>query len=253
MIGPLQPDPGEDFWVEPAGRQAIAEGAFPFRGLLQVKATAKAEDSTFSDDIPVKQIVRWASQPLPVFLVGVRTPPPPAFYAKSIDQIVAEDLKGQDPTTLRTQTARVWLPLVTDLAAMLTEAIHEHHRSLQLVLEGVSETDIEQHYFEVLERKRPERWEKVPIASWRVLWKSAPRPQQFAAMLTELARRAQPRVRVPQTPAGLRDLPRLPLALRRPAQSRRGQGGLGRPDAAPGRPHQGDPWGRGRFQCPPRP
>lgn len=189
LIGPLQPDPGEDFWVEESGRRAITEGSFPLRALLQVKATPQPDEVSFIDDIPLKQIVRWAAQPLPVFLVGVRTTPPHAFYAKAIDDVVAEDLQGKDPTTIHSKTVRVKLPPTADLAALLTKAIDDHHRSMRLVLDGLSETEIEQHYFEVLEKKKPV-WGLLPAASWRVLWKSAPRPQHFAAMLTELARRA---------------------------------------------------------------
>jgi hypothetical protein len=192
LIGPLLPDPGEDFWIEQEGRRAIAEGSFPSRALLQVKATSSVDGATFVDDIPLKQIVRWASQPLPVFIVGVTTTPPSAFYAKSIDDIVTDDLKGRDPTTLTAKTVRVRLPLVADLSTLLAKTVQEHHRSMRLVLDGLSETEIEQHYFEVLEKKNPEGWERVPIAGWRVLWKSEPRPQHFAAMLTELARRAGP-------------------------------------------------------------
>lgn len=189
LIGPLQPDPGEDFWVGESGRRAISEGCFPLRALLQVKGTPRPDGAVFIDDIPLKQIVRWASQPLPVFLVGVRTTSPHAFYAKAIDDVVADDLQGKDPTTLESKTVRVKLPPVADLAALLSEAIEDHHRSMRLVLDGLSETEIEQHYFEILEKKKPV-WGLLPAASWRVLWKSAPRPQHFAAMLTELARRA---------------------------------------------------------------
>jgi hypothetical protein len=154
-----------------------------------VKGTPRPDGAAFIDDIPLKQIVRWASQPLPVFLVGVRTTSPHAFYAKAIDDVVAEDLQGKDPTTLESKTVRVNIPPVADLAALLTEGIEDHHRSMRLVLDGLSETEIEQHYFEILEKKKPV-WGLLPAASWRVLWKSAPRPQHFAAMLTELARRA---------------------------------------------------------------
>jgi hypothetical protein len=189
LIGPLQPDAGEDFWIEESGRRSITEGAFPLRALLQVKSSPQPDEASFIDDIPLKQIVRWAAQPLPVFLVGVRTTPPYAFYAKAIDDVVADDLQGKDATTLDSKTARVKLPLVADLAAFLSNAIEDHHRSMRLVLDGLSETEIEQHYFEILEKKGP-AWGLLPAASWRVLWKSAPRPQHFAAMLTELARRA---------------------------------------------------------------
>ena len=191
LVGPLQPDPGEDFWVECQGRRAIAEGSFPLRALLQVKSSATVQSATFTDDLPLTHIKRWAAQPLPVFLIGVTTAQPSAFYAKSVDDILAHDLQGQDPTTLTTKTVRVKLPSVADLSALLTDAIHEHHRSMQLVLKDLSETEIEQHYFEVLKKKKPETWERVPIASWTVLWKSPPRPQHFAAMLTELTRRAK--------------------------------------------------------------
>jgi hypothetical protein len=190
LIGPLQPDPGEDFWVEESGRRAVSEGRFPLRALLQVKGTPRPDEAVFVDDIPRKQIVRWASQPLPVFLVGVRTSAPHAFYAKAIDDVVADDLQGKDPTALESKTVRVKLPPVADLAACLSKAIEDHHRSMRLVLDGLSETEIEQHYFEVLDKRKPS-WRLLPAASWRVLWKSSPRPQHFAAMLTELARRAE--------------------------------------------------------------
>jgi hypothetical protein len=189
LIGPLAPDPGEDFWVELKGRRAIAEGTFPLRALLQVKGSRALEGETFVDDVPVRQIIRWASQPLPVVMVGVMTTGAPTFHAKSIDAIVAQDLEGRDPTTLNGKTVRVHLPRVADLAALLTDVIEEHHRSMRLILDGVPETDIEQHYFEMLEKKKP-GWERIPLASWKVLWKSAPRPPHFAAMLTDLARRA---------------------------------------------------------------
>ncbi len=107
LIGPLQPDPGEDFWVEEGGRRAISEGCFALRALLQVKGTPRPDGAVFIDDIPLKQIVRWASQPLPVFLVGVRTTAPNAFYAKLIDDVVADDLHGKDPTTLESNTVRL--------------------------------------------------------------------------------------------------------------------------------------------------
>lgn len=191
LIGPLQPDPGEDFWVEQDGRRSITEGSFPLRALLQVKAASRVDDAFFTDDLLLKQIVRWASQPLPVFLVGVTTTPPPRFYAKSIDDIVAQELQGRDPTTVEAKTVRVKLPLVADLSAVLGDAIQEHSRSIRLVIEGLSETEIEQGYFEVVEKKKPALCERVPIATWRVLWKSAARPQHFAAMLTELVRRAR--------------------------------------------------------------
>lgn len=203
LIGPLQPDPGEDFWVEHQGRRAISEGSFPLRALLQVKGTAKGEGAVFVDDLPIKQIVRWAAQPLPVFLVGVTTEPPATFYAKPVDAIVAEDLQGRDPTTMTGKTVRVRLPLATDLGALLADAILEHHRSMRMVLDGLSETDIEQHYFEVLERKKPEAWARASIASWKVLWKSAPRPQHFGAMLTELVRRVKTEYEGPPRPAAV--------------------------------------------------
>src|SRR5262245_34344203 len=123
LVGTIAPDPGEDFWVEWQGRRAIAEGTFPLRALVQAKGKPSVEGHVFIDDLPVKQIVRWASQTLPVFIVGVATSSPPRFYAKSIDDVIEQDLESRDPTTLTTKTVRVRLPLVADLAALLSTAI----------------------------------------------------------------------------------------------------------------------------------
>lgn len=189
VTGRLDPDLGEDLWVEIDGRRASADGAFPYRALLQVKGAGEISSGTFTYDLSVKHIRRWTAQILPLFVVGVDLAGD-RFFAKSIDEIVSGDLRGKDPMQLSGATVRVHLPAAQDLPSQLRTAIEEHYRSSQLVLAGLDRDLIEQDYFEVLERKAPEPGLRVPIASWKVIWKSPRRAQHFAAMLTELARLA---------------------------------------------------------------
>ncbi len=188
MVGGLAPDPGEDLWAEVDGRRAAATGDFPLRALFQVKATAGADE--FVLDVEIDHLKRWAAQPLPVFVVGVRVPTNQLFI-KSVDQIIASDLAGKNLFDLQNKTTRVRLDPTPDLALTVRNAIEHHYESLQLDLSEVTEDEIKAHYFEVLERRQPEPFDLVPTIGWFVLWKSAPRPQHFAAMVSELARRAR--------------------------------------------------------------
>jgi hypothetical protein len=188
--GRFDPDLGEDLWAEADGRRASAEGSFPYRALFQAKGSRNVPGDTFPYDIQTKHVRRWAAQPLPVFVVGVDLAGESRFFAKSIDQILVDDLGGKDPTQLTGTTVRVHLPRVPDLGAHLLPAIEEHYRSSQLMLAGLDQHIIEQDHFEILSRKGPEAFDRVPIAGWRVMWKSPRRPQYLAAMLTELARLA---------------------------------------------------------------
>jgi len=191
VCGGFDPDLGEDLWIEAQGYEAAAQGSFPLRALVQVKSSEKSDATTFPYDLETKHIRRWAAQPQPVFVIGVALGEPPRFYAKYIDTILTEDLGGQDPMRVTAQTTRVHLPLVPDLPGYLKHEITAHYRASQLILERIPEETIEHEYFEMLDRKAPEAWAKIPIASWTVYWKSPRRPQHLAAVLTELARRAQ--------------------------------------------------------------
>jgi hypothetical protein len=184
LVGRLTPDPGEDLWAELDGRRSIAEGHFPLRALIQVRATAD-DTAELVLDVDIDQIKRWAAQPLPVFLVGVSTPTEKLF-TKSIDNIVSDDLGGKDPFEMKTKTARVRLHSPEDLGLTLRAAMHQHYASSQLTLEDVPDSEIKNHYFEVLTRRNPESGVSIPTAIWAILWKSPPRPQHFAAMVTEL-------------------------------------------------------------------
>src|SRR5439155_6190091 len=79
----------------------------------------------------------------------------------------------------------------SDFASEVRRAIERHYEPLQLNLAQVADDEITAHYFEVLQTRHPEGWEIVPTVGWFVLWKSAPRPQHFAAMIAELVRRAR--------------------------------------------------------------
>lgn len=186
LVGSLTPDPGEDLWVEVDGRKNIAAGAFPLRALLQVKATADAIGECVLD-LDVDDLRRWAAQPLPVFVVGVSTPNE-AYFVKSIDDIVSDDLQGKNVFEVRTKTARVRIKPTDDVAATIRRSIEAHYQSLKLTLAGVSEDDQKAHYFEVLSRRGPEPFGLVPTVGWFILWKSLARPQHFAAMISELIR-----------------------------------------------------------------
>jgi hypothetical protein len=186
LVGSLTPDPGEDLWVEVDGRKNIAEGAFPLRALLQVKATAEAIGECLLD-LDVDDLRRWAAQPLPVFVVGVSTFNE-AYFVKSIDDIISEDLQGKNVFELRTKTARVRINPTNDVASTIQRTIEIHYQSLKLTLAGVSEDDRKAHYFEVLSHRDPEPIGLVPTVGWFILWKSPARPQHFAAMISELIR-----------------------------------------------------------------
>jgi hypothetical protein len=186
LVGTLTPDPGEDLWVEVDGRKNIGEGAFPLRALLQVKATAEAIGECVLD-LDVDDLRRWAAQPLPVFVVGVSTPNE-AYFVKSIDEIVSEDLQGKNVFDLRTKTARVRINPTNDVASTIRGTVETHYRSLKLTLAGVSEDDRNAHYFEVLSQRDPEPIDLVPAVGWFILWKSPARPQHSAAIVSELFR-----------------------------------------------------------------
>jgi hypothetical protein len=64
-------------------------------------------------------------------------------------------------------------------------AIEKHYAPSRLALSDLSDAEIASHYFEVLSQRDPTDAISIPTAVWDVLWKSAPRPQHFAAMVTD--------------------------------------------------------------------
>jgi hypothetical protein len=188
LVGRLDPDPGEDLWAELDGRQAAATGSFPQRALFQVKATSKPIDELVLD-LKVDHLKRWAAQPVPVYIVGVETQAP-RFFIKSVDEIIADDLDGKNVFDLNFATIRVRLPATAELGRSVRENIESHYRALRLNLAELPDVEVKSRFFEVLSTRTPEVFDRIPIATWFVLWKSAPRPQHFGAMLAELTRRA---------------------------------------------------------------
>jgi hypothetical protein len=189
LVGGISPDAGEDLWAEVDGRRAVATGDFPLRALFQVKATTDTVDE-FVLDVEIYHLKRWAAQPLPVFVVGVSSPAGKIFV-KSVDQIIASDFVGKNLFDLQKKTTRIRLEATSNFASDVRRAIERHYEPLQLNLAQVADDEIKANYFEVLQTRQPEGCELVPTVGWFVLWKSAPRPQHFAAMIAELTRRAR--------------------------------------------------------------
>jgi len=185
--GVLDPDLGEDLWIEADGRRASAEGSFPYRALVQVKSSRQADGDTFLHDLELEHIRRWAAQPLPVFVIGVDLAGE-RFFAKLVDDIIAEELGGQDVMQRTGRTIRVRLPVSTSLGVDLRVRMEGFYRSSQLVLANLDQHRIEQDHFEIVKREPSEPWAR--FCGWSVIWKSAQRPQYLAAVLTELARQA---------------------------------------------------------------
>src|SRR5688500_20397741 len=85
----LKPDLGEEFLIEIEGRRAVAEGLHPRRALVQVKTHSQFSDSDFMKvSIPLKAIIRWSVQPLPMFIVGVCGRELPSLFMRSEERRV---------------------------------------------------------------------------------------------------------------------------------------------------------------------
>lgn len=188
----LKPDLGEEFLIEIEGRKAVAEGLYPRRALIQVKTKSICSDSNLMKvPIPLKAIVRWSAQPLPVFVVGVCGRDTPSLFMMSLDEVLTEVLQGRDPTICEQETVTVGLRVAPTLAKTMSLAIEEFTRTLIPDFERLSKEEIDANHFEILKESAPIVYEKVVLVGWSVLWKSPRRPQFFSAMFRELTKRAK--------------------------------------------------------------
>ena len=188
----LKPDLGEEFLVEIEGRKAVAEGLYPRRALIQVKTKSICSDSNLMKvPIPLKAIVRWSAQPLPVFIVGVCGRDTPSLFIMSLDEVLKDVLQGRDPTLCEQEMVTVGLRLAPTLAKTMSLAIEEFTRTLVPDFESLSKEEIDANHFEILKEHAPTVYEKAVLVGWSVLWKSPRRPQFFFAMFRELTKRAK--------------------------------------------------------------
>ena len=188
---PLDPDLGEDFLIEVAGREASATGKHPRTALIQVKACF--EECT-ADEIKVPgikktKLMRWSSQQLPVFIVAVsgystRTP---SFFVKAVDEVFA----GVEIRDMPTESVTVTAIGTNSLADSLVAGIDNFHRSVCTDLNSLSSTDKRNEHFEVMQRGKPNPIDRlVKHVSWSVIWRASRRPAYFAAMISNLFREA---------------------------------------------------------------
>ena len=188
----LKPDLGEDFLVELEGRKAVAEGLYPLRALIQVKAHADPSDTDIMKvAIPMKAIIRWSAQPWPVFILGVRGRQTPSFFLASLDEVLTDTLQGRDPALCEQETVTVGLKLTPILAKSMAFAIKEFVRTLVPDFEALTKEEIEANHFEILKEQPPTFYERAVQAGWSILWKSPRRPQFFSAMFRELIKQAK--------------------------------------------------------------
>lgn len=188
----LTPDLGEEFLVEIEGRKAVAEGLYPQRALVQVKTHSNCPESGFMKvPMPLKAILRWSAQPLPVFVVGVCGRDKPSFFMISLDDILADSLQGRDPTLYEQTTITIILKPDPSLGKNMAFSIREFTRTQVPDFKSLTPEEIEANHFEILSERPPTVYEKAVLVGWAVLWKSPRRPQYFSAMFRELIRRAK--------------------------------------------------------------
>lgn len=188
----LEPDLGEDFLVEIEGRKAVSEGLSPQRALVQVKTHSDTSNlNLMKVSLPLKSIVRWSAQPLPVFVVGVCGRNSPSLFMASLDNILTDSLQGQDPTLHEQETVTITLMLTPSLAKSMAFFIREFTRTQIPDFRSLSLEEIETNHFEILREQAPTLYEKAVLVGWSILWKSPRRPQYFSAMFRELIGRAK--------------------------------------------------------------
>ena len=108
----LEPDLGEDFLIELEGRKAVAEGLYPLRALVQVKAHADPSNADIMKvAIPMKAVIRWSAQPWPVFILAVSGREAPSLFMTSLDEVLTDSLQGRDPTLCEQETVTATLKL----------------------------------------------------------------------------------------------------------------------------------------------
>lgn len=200
----LKPDLGEEFLIEIEGRKAVAEGLYPRRALIQVKTHSSCSDFNLMKVlIPIKTIIRWSAQPLPVFIVGVCGRESPALFMMSLDEVLTQVLQERDPTTCEQEKITVGLKSAPTLAKTMSIAIEEFSRTLVPAFENLSKEEIDANHFEILKEGAPTIYEKAILVGWSILWKSPRRPQFFSAMLRELTKQAKVKYAQSQKPVNL--------------------------------------------------
>jgi hypothetical protein len=188
----LDPDPGEDFLVELDGREAVAKGLYPRRALIQVRAHSKSSNTDiFRESLSLKAIVRWSSQPLPVYIVSVCGKDEPLFFEISLQDLLTDALHGRDPVDIDQETVTVALRKSPALAKDLSISIEAFTRLLVPDFEGLTAEEIDANHFEVVRERSPTVYQKAIHVGLSVLWKSPRRPQYMSAMLRELVKRLQ--------------------------------------------------------------
>jgi len=186
----LKPDLGEDFLVECEGRMAVAEGLYPRRALIQVKAQSSCPESDLLKvPVSLKTILRWSAQPLPVFIVGVCGRDTPLLFMMSLHGVLTDVLQGRDPTMCEQETVTVGLKLAPTLARTMSDLIDEFTRTLIPDFGNLTKEEIDANHFEILKESAPTIYQKAIHVGWSILWKSPRQPQFFFAMFRELTKR----------------------------------------------------------------
>ena len=188
----LEPDLGEDFLIELEGRKAVAEGLYPLRALVQVKAHADPSNADIMKvAIPMKAVIRWSAQPWPVFILAVSGREAPSLFMTSLDEVLTDSLQGRDPTLCEQETVTATLKLTPTLAKSMALAIKEFTRTLVPDFGALTKEEIEANHFETLKEQPPTFYQRAVQVGWSILWKSPRRPQFFSAMFRELIKRAK--------------------------------------------------------------
>ncbi len=188
----LKPDLGEDFLIEIEGRKAAAEGLYPLRALVQVKAHSDPSNSDIMKvALPMKAIIRWSAQPWPVFILGVSGRKTPSLFLTSLDEVLTDSLQGRDPALCEQKTVTVNLKLTHTLATSMAFSIKTFTRTLVPDFGDLTKEEIEANHFEILKEQPPTSYQRAVQVGWSILWKSPRRPQFFSAMFRELIKRAK--------------------------------------------------------------
>jgi hypothetical protein len=190
----LRPDPGEDFLIEIGGYQAIRERTRPLTALVQIKARTiegEPDASQRLGGIERERLQRWTAQQLPVFLVLVLPGERPAFYLRSIDSVVEEELGGADVAEHPDASLSVRMRRVADIGQELRRAVESFYSDRTLDYSALTDHQREDRCFEVISRRKGATpLLRAEMHHWSVHWKAERRPQHFAALLKELGRQA---------------------------------------------------------------
>lgn len=192
-------DRGEDLLVELEGYIGQDDiGSGPRIGLLQIKGH-EAEISPAPNDGIVKRRIdlghlrRWATIPLPVFIVAVElVGNEPQFFARAVDKLIG-DVAPAGLAELEQQKITISVPRADDLPSLLKTEIAEFYSLHAFQLAGFSENVIARNHYEVISATTPSVFPqaKVWLKNIRVLWKGPWRPAHFWATLNHIADQLQ--------------------------------------------------------------